>query len=175
MNQTSLSTNETVKTKTRGSLRWCWLAVAVLLIDQITKYFATGALLSYQAKPVLPFFNLTLMHNTGAAFSFMDRSGPIATWIFTAISVVISLAIIVYLRRLPANKPWSACALALVLGGALGNLLDRLSHGYVIDFLDFYYRSWHFPAFNVADSAITVGAVIWFLSTLFSNPKEKKL
>jgi signal peptidase II len=153
------------------SLLWRWyvLSLVVIGVDQITKYLIINALALYQSLPVLPFFNLTLAYNKGAAFSFLSGSGDAATWLFAGISSVVSLIIIITIYKLPAAKRWLAFALALILGGALSNLIDRLLHGYVIDFLDFYYENWHFAIFNIADAAITVGAVIWFWEVLFLN------
>jgi len=155
----------------KNNLKWCWLSLLVVLLDQFSKYLVLQFLTLYQSIPTLPFFNLTLMHNTGAAFSFLSQQPALAFWLFTGIALVMSGVIIAWLYRLPADNLWSACALSLVLGGAIGNVIDRLVHGYVIDFLDFYYQSWHFPAFNVADSAISVGAVILLVDALFKKSK----
>jgi signal peptidase II len=158
--------NQTESIDRRSSLRWCWLSLVIILVDQLTKYFAVKFLTLYEPTPVLSFFNLTLLHNTGAAFSFLSNTGSLATWLFSSVALIISVGIIFYLGRLPSRQHWAACALALVLGGALSNLIDRLCYGYVIDFLDFYYSHWHFAAFNVADAAISVGAVMWFIDAL---------
>ncbi len=147
------------------NLRWCWLSVLVILLDQMTKYLASAFLMPYQAQPVLPFFNFTLMFNQGAAFSFLSET-HLATWLFGGIAIAVSIWIVVWLAKLPSTQKWTAGALALILGGALGNLFDRLVRGHVIDFLDFYFKNWHFPAFNIADSAISVGAVILFFCIL---------
>lgn len=157
------------------NLHWCWLALIILLLDQLSKYFITISLQLYQSVPVLPFFNLTLMHNTGAAFSFLDQRPQLAFWLFSGIAVLMSVVIVVWLYRLPGERRWMGFALGLVLGGAVGNLLDRFIHGHVIDFLDFYYKNWHFPAFNIADSAISVGAAILFLEMLFGGKPQENL
>lgn len=144
---------------------WLWygVAVAVLVLDQLTKAWASASLDYAQPVAVMPFFNLTLLHNTGAAFSFLSDAGGWQQWFFSAVAVTVSLIIVVWLWRLPAAERWQSASLALILGGAVGNLWDRLVHGYVVDFLDFYVGGYHWPAFNVADSAIVVGAgiMIW--------------
>lgn len=149
-----------------GCLRWCWLSIIVVLLDQASKYWALTGLIPYQSYSVWPFFNFTLMFNRGAAFGFLSGSGALATWLFAAVAVVMSIVILFWLNKLPRTQAWTACALALILGGALGNLLDRIARHEVIDFLDFYWGTWHFPAFNLADAAISVGAVMLFIGIL---------
>ncbi|MBI1195110.1 MAG: lipoprotein signal peptidase [Gammaproteobacteria bacterium] len=149
-----------------GGLRWLWLSVVVIVLDQWTKGLAVEGLRLFHPVPVAPFFNLTLMHNEGAAFSFLDDASGWQRWMFAAIAVVISVGIVIWLRRMPETERLRPAALALILGGALGNLYDRLTLGYVIDFIDWYYQGWHWPAFNIADSAITVGAVIYIATGL---------
>lgn len=144
-----------------GGLRWLWLSAAVILLDQWTKGLAVEELRLFQPVRVAPYFNLTLMHNEGAAFSFLGDASGWQRWLFAAIAVAISVGIVFWLRRIPARERLRPAALALILGGALGNLYDRLTLGYVIDFIDWYYQSWHWPAFNIADSAITVGAALY--------------
>jgi len=149
--------------KEKSSLCWVWLSGIVILIDQATKWFASQTLTLGQSHPVLPFFNLTLAHNTGAAFSFLDQESGWQAWLFGGIALVVSAIILAWLWRLPRKYSWQGSALALILGGALGNFYDRIAHGYVIDFLDFYIHHWHWPAFNIADSAICIGAVMLVL------------
>ncbi len=151
----------------KSSLRWCWLSLLVIIIDQFTKYLAVNHLMLYHPKAITPFLNFTLMYNPGAAFSFLNRTGSLALWLFSLIALVVSVFIILWLKKIPANKPWLACGLALVLGGALGNLCDRFIYGYVIDFVDFYLHNWHFFVFNIADAAITFGAVLLFVDAFF--------
>lgn len=153
-------------------LRWLWLAVAVIAADQITKQLATAYLALHDPVPVVPFFNLTLMHNTGAAFSFLADGGGWQRWFFVVLAVAVSAGIVVWLKRLGPGQTWLAVALALVLGGALGNVWDRVVLGYVVDFIDVYYGSWHWPAFNVADSAITVGAIMLVIDALRGEKAE---
>lgn len=156
-------------TSYKNNLIWCWLSVCIILVDQCSKYMVLHALTLYQSIAVFPFFNLTLLHNTGAAFSFLSQQPSLAFWTFSAIAIVMSLLILVWLYGLPLEHKRIAWALSLVLGGALGNLIDRLHYGYVIDFLDVYYQNWHFPAFNIADSAISIGAVLLCAGLFFKK------
>ena len=152
----------------QGGLRWLWLALGVAIADQGSKLLAEHWLGVHEPVAVVPFFNLFLTYNPGAAFSFLRDAGGWQRWLFAALSVGVSVFIVVWLRRIPRDEKWLACALALVLGGAAGNLVDRLfrAGGGVVDFIDVYYASWHWPAFNVADSAISIGAVMLLWSTL---------
>ncbi len=146
----------------RAPARWtAWLGVsaAVIAVDLATKAWIAAIFQTGESRAITPFFNLVLAHNTGAAFSFLAGAGGWQRWLFTIITVVISAGLIVLLRR-HARNVLLACAFALVLGGALGNLYDRLTLGYVVDFLDFHWAGSHFPAFNVADSAITIGVAL---------------
>ena len=139
---------------------WSWLGVsaAVIAVDLATKAWMSSAFKYGEVREILPFFNLVLVHNTGAAFSFLADQGGWQRWFFTLVAVVISVAILVMLRR--AEKPLLALALALVLGGALGNLYDRVSLGHVVDFIQLHAGGYYWPAFNVADSAICVGVAL---------------
>ncbi len=154
------------------NLRWLWLSVAVVLLDQLTKQLAINLLEMHQPVAVAPFLNLTLTYNTGAAFSLLNDAGGWQRWLFAGLSVVVGIVIVVWLWRIPSGDRWLACGLALVLGGALGNLWDRLVIGAVVDFIDVYYQRWHWPAFNVADSAICVGAALLIISTFKARPEE---
>ncbi len=147
-------------------LKWLWLSLLVIILDQFSKYMVSDLLHLYESVAVLPFFSVTLLHNSGAAFSFLAGAGGWQRWFFTAIALFVSVVIIAWLRRLPPEEKWQAAALSLILGGALGNVIDRMRLGYVVDFLDVYYQQWHWPAFNIADSAITVGVVILLWVTL---------
>ena len=143
----------------RSGLRWLWLAGLILVLDQITKLAVLGSLTPYQdVIPLTGFFNLVHVHNTGAAFSlFADQPGWQRSF-FISLALVAS-AVIVWLLRKP-YPPIFHAALALILGGAVGNVIDRVLYGHVIDFLDLYVGTWHWPAFNVADSGITIGAAL---------------
>ncbi len=146
--------------------RFVWVSVAVLVFDQLTKFVATGYLTQHGEMDLVPFLNLVLVHNTGAAFGFLGRAGGWQNIFFIIIAVSASSLILWMTWRLDGKDVLLAVGLMLVLGGALGNLTDRLLHGYVIDFIDVYYSSWHWPAFNFADSAITVGAALLIGDTL---------
>jgi signal peptidase II len=145
------------------------LALLVLAVDQATKLWAAGTLDYGMPVTVLPFFNLTLVHNTGAAFSFLADAGGWQRIFFIVVSGVVSLVLVAWLWRLPRDARLLGIALALVLGGAVGNLVDRVAYGYVIDFLDFHATGWHWPAFNVADSAISCGVVLLLADGLFGS------
>ena len=152
---------------TSGSGVWLWLGVALitLLLDQLTKIAVVGAFQLGEALPITSFFNLVRVHNPGAAFSFLADAGGWQRWFFTGLGVL-AAGVMVYLLRMHAGQTLFCLALSLLLGGAVGNVIDRLLYSYVIDFLDFYYGTWHFPAFNVADSAITLGAGLLILDEL---------
>lgn len=151
--------------------KWFGISALIIVLDQITKYAASHMLIMHEPVAILPFFNFTLMHNTGAAFSFLADQGGWQRWFFAVLALGVSIVLAVWLTRLKAHETWLALALSLVLGGAIGNLIDRVYYGYVIDFIDVYYNTSHWPAFNIADSAITVGAVMLVIDT-FRN-KEK--
>ncbi len=147
--------------KKNGQLRWLKLAVLIFIIDIISKHLVQQYLIPYQPVTVIPhFFNLTLAYNLGAAFSFLAQMGGWQQWLFCGLAVVVAIIIVAILARLSKQQNWLAAGLSLVLGGALGNLYDRAAYGRVIDFFDFYLGQYHWPAFNVADSAICVGAVL---------------
>ena len=149
-----------------SGLRWLWLTLTVIVIDQFSKHLVVSSLELHEAVALLPSLNLMLAHNTGAAFSFLSSASGWQRWFFVCLALLVSVALMLWLRRLSSGQQLQACALALILGGALGNVWDRLSYGYVIDFIDVYYKSWHFPVFNVADSAITAGAVLLIFDTI---------
>lgn len=150
------------------------IAIIVIVIDQITKWVASSSLTLHEQNPVMPSFNFTLMHNYGAAFSFLSNAGGWQRWFFTIIAIVISIVLIVWITRLKANEKWLGIALGLVLGGAIGNLIDRMAYGYVVDFVQWYYDRFYWPAFNIADAAISVGAVILLLTSFFGDEQDTK-
>ncbi len=145
-----------------GMTRWLGLSALIVILDQITKLWISHHFIYGEHLVVTDFFNLVLAHNSGAAFSFLSDAGGWQRWLFTAIAVIAAVWITWLLRKHEHEKLF-CFTLALILGGALGNLIDRIVYGYVVDFLDFYWGSYHFPAFNVADAAITCGAalLIW--------------
>ena len=153
-------------------LPWLWLSGLVIGLDQSSKWLAERLLAPGQPVPVLPCFNLTLLYNTGAAFSFLAQAGGWQRWFFLLLSLVISIVLVLWIGRLQHGQTLLAIALSLILGGAVGNLIDRVVHGHVIDFIDLYYERWHWPAFNVADSAITVGAILLVLDNLYSTRRR---
>lgn len=160
---------------TRNSLKWLWLSVAVIILDLTTKAIASHYFELYEILPVIPgWFNLTLAHNSGAAFSFLANETGWQRWFFALVAIIVSTIIFFWLKKLQPHERWLAIALSLILGGALGNLWDRLTLGYVVDFLDFYYQSpektFHWPAFNIADSAISIGAVMMIIDA-FRNKR----
>ena len=155
-----------------GRLGWLVLSLLVLVIDQVSKAHFEGSLEMFQQIVVIPdYFSWTLAYNTGAAFSFLADGGGWQRWLFAVIALVVSAVLVVWLKRLGRDDTWLAVALALVLGGALGNLYDRIALGHVIDFILVHWQNRHyFPAFNFADSAITVGAIMLALD-MFKSKK----
>jgi signal peptidase II len=141
---------------------WLGLSALVIVLDQISKLWIAHHFAYQESLAIFSLFDIALFHNPGAAFSFLSEAGGMQRWLFTAIAVIASVAITFLLRK-HAREPLFALALSLILGGALGNLIDRIAYGYVIDFLLFHWNEHYFPAFNLADSAITCGAglMIW--------------
>ncbi len=152
---------------------WLWLSLFIVALDQSSKWVVDHTLQLYQSVPLMPSFQLTYLRNEGAAFSFLSSAGGWQRWFFVALALTSSVAIGIWLGRLNRTQTREAIGWALVLGGAIGNLIDRLIWGYVIDFLDVYYQNWHWPAFNVADSAITVGVGLLLLDA-FRTPKSER-
>ncbi len=153
-------------------LKYLWISALVVVFDQITKYIANTSMSLYQTIEVMPYFNFTLAYNYGAAFSFLADAGGWQRWFFTGLAVIFSVVIFVWITRLKSSAKLVAISLSLILGGAIGNLIDRLIFGYVIDFLDVYYQSYHWPAFNIADSAICVGAVLLILDSFRKKDEQ---
>lgn len=144
---------------------WLWIVLAVIFFDQLTKLLADNMLIMHQQNELLPLFNLTLTYNPGAAFSFLSDAGGWQRWFFMALSSVVSVVLVIWLTRLKPDQKLQTISIALILGGAIGNLIDRSIYGHVIDFIDVFYDSHHWPAFNIADSAITVGTVLLLLDS----------
>lgn len=151
----------------RPTLLWLIVTFAVIAVDQYTKRLIVAKFALFERLPVLPSFDLVRLHNTGAAFSFLANASGWQNWFFTGVAVAVSALILWWLFRQPAGRVVVPLGLVLVLGGAVGNLIDRVQHGYVVDFLLFYYDRWSFPAFNVADSAITVGVALLLFDGFF--------
>lgn len=159
----------------RRVLGWLGLALAVTVADQLTKALALSYLILHRPVPVVPTLDLMLTYNTGAAFSLLSDAGGWQRWLFIVLALVVSAVLVRWLAVLPARERWSASALALVLGGAVGNLVDRVFRdGKVVDFIYFHVGDFHWPAFNVADSAICVGAVMLVLHALFVPERESR-
>ena len=148
-------------------------AIIAIVLDQITKLWADSSLVLHKPIPVMPSFNLTLMYNEGAAFSFLSDAGGWQRWFFSALAFFISIALVIWIKRLKSHEVWTMWALSLILGGAVGNLIDRLAYGHVVDFVQWYYGSFYWPAFNIADAAITAGTFI-LLASAFLEPDVTK-
>ncbi len=158
----------------RRPLRWLWLAAAVVVLDLATKALMSSMLSYGQPVEVLPFFNLTLLHNTGAAFSFLAGHPGWQRWFFALVAVGATIGLTIWMSRLKADEKLLGASLALIIGGALGNLYDRLVHGYVVDFLSFHVAGWYYPAFNVADIGITLGAIGLIWESVFEGRKQAR-
>ncbi|MDD4863436.1 MAG: signal peptidase II [Alishewanella agri] len=154
--------------------RWWWLILLLIGLDQLTKQLVHQNMALYDSIELLPFFNLTYVRNYGAAFSFLSDAGGWQRWFFTILAVVISTVIAVWMSRLPRQQIKLGLALSLVFAGAIGNLIDRSIYGYVIDFFHLYYQTWHYPAFNIADSAICIGAALIIWDSFSSDSEAKK-
>lgn len=173
---TNNASNPLPKNGTKA-LIWYGLAVLALIIDQVTKLYFEHNYQLYQTLPIIePIFNFTLAHNHGAAFSFLADKGGWQKWLFGGLALAVSLGIMMYLRKIPQRAKLLACGLSLVMAGALGNLIDRVRLGYVIDFLHVHYAdSWHFPIFNIADVAINIGVALILIDAFFLESKRKPL
>lgn len=156
-------------------ITWAWYALAAMIVgmDQWSKHAIEKTLAFNEPLVFTSFFNFTKLYNEGAAFSFLSNAGGWQRWFFTIIALVVCLGIVAWLARLGAKKRWEAVALACILGGALGNLIDRMLLGHVVDFIVFHYQQWAWPAFNIADIAISVGAVLLIIDALFIKSSDK--
>jgi signal peptidase II len=150
-------------------LRWLWLSFLVVVLDQVTKQLIELNFTLYESLQLLPFLNLTLVYNEGAAFSFLSDQGGWQRWLFVVLALVVTLVLVNWVRRLGRGERWIAVALSLIIGGAVGNLIDRLLFGHVIDFIDL---AGYWPAFNVADSAIFIGVALMLTDVLFSGRRQ---
>lgn len=157
-----------------GASNWLWLGVGALALDQWSKWLIVDRFDEFQRLVLLPVLEIMRLHNTGAAFSFLSDAAGWQRWVFIVLGVAVSAGILVWLRRLPAKgQTLLAAGLSLILGGALGNVIDRVVHGHVIDFIRVHYKEHYFPAFNVADSAITVGAALIVLDSLLELDRTR--
>ncbi|PKH22625.1 signal peptidase II [Enterobacterales bacterium CwR94] len=154
-------------------LRWLWLVVVVLAIDLGSKAWVLSSFQLGESRPLMPFFNLFYARNYGAAFSFLADKGGWQRWFFAGIAIAIVVTLLVMMYRAAATQKLNNIAYALIIGGALGNLFDRFWHGFVVDFLDFYVGNWHYPTFNMADTAICIGAALIVLEGFFTPAKKQ--
>ncbi len=154
--------------------RWLWLSLLVIALDQFTKQLVESAFALRESMAVLPYFNLVLVYNEGAAFSFLSDQGGWQRWFFVLLALVVIAVLISWLRRLGREEQLVAVALSFIIGGAVGNLIDRVIYGHVIDFVDLYYSGWHWPAFNVADSAIVLGVALMLYDLIFGEVFQKR-
>ena len=144
-------------------MKWLWLSSLVVVLDQVTKYIAEQNLSYCDPVNIFPGFSMSLVYNKGAAFNFLSDAGGWQRWFLMLVSVAISIILVFWLRNIEKERIYLAVGISLVLGGAVGNLIDRSVYGYVVDFIELYYRDWHWPHFNIADSAISVGAGLLIL------------
>ena len=161
------------KSSARSSIQvWYLITLIILFLDQISKTIIVKNFFYGESQAVSNFFNMVRVHNPGAAFSFLSDAGGWQRWALSALAILVSIMIIIWISRLTNEKWLEGLSLSMILGGALGNLWDRLTLGYVVDFLDFHWMSWHFPAFNLADSAISLGALILILDSILASRAE---
>lgn len=151
---------------------WLLIAAVIVALDLWTKSLATELLQYGRPVEILPVLDFTLLHNRGAAFSFLSSAGGWQRWLFTGIALAVSIVLIVWTLQLKPHERWLSVALPLILGGALGNLYDRLTLGYVVDFVHVHWQGRYFPAFNIADAAITVGAIMMIIDALWLQPRR---
>lgn len=155
----------------KTGLSWLWLVVVMIAIDRYSKYWVMSHLSFFEPMRILPFLNFTLAYNTGAAFSFLHAASGWQHWVLGGLALVVSAIVLVWLSRLPARQWWLNISLCLIMAGALGNAVDRALYGFVVDFLDFHIGGWHFAIFNIADSAICVGAFMMICDWLRSDKR----
>lgn len=157
-------------------LRWLWISILIVFFDQLTKWIAEAWLeIEGTTYAVMNHLNMKLAYNYGAAFSFLSDQGGWQRWFFSILAIVVCIFILIWMRKLKEDETWTAIGLALVLGGAIGNLADRVMYGRVIDFIDFYWSEagYHFATFNIADIAISMGAAILVIISLFAKDEEE--
>jgi len=155
------------------AMLWLLMSIIIVVLDLWTKSLATESLTLYRPVELTSWLNMTLAHNYGAAFSFLSDAGGWQRWLFTGLASVVTVVLLVWLFRLPTEEKVTGAALGLIIGGAVGNLVDRIQNGYVVDFIDVYYRNYHWPAFNLADSAITGGVILLLVDGLFLSGAAK--
>lgn len=161
--------------KSTNATHWLWLMPPVILADQLSKWLIVEHLALFDRIRLLPVFDIVRLHNYGAAFSFLNDASGWQRWLFVALGIAVTIFIVFWLRRLPTRgQGILAAGLAFVASGALGNVIDRAWHGYVVDFISFHYANWYFPAFNVADISISIGAGLLILDMLITHRREKR-
>jgi signal peptidase II len=143
--------------------KWLWLSLLVFVFDQASKLWVVSNFELYESIQLFPSLNFTYVHNLGAAFSFLSSAGGWQRWFFVGVALIATTVLLIWLRKLKPSERWMAVTISLVLGGAIGNLYDRISYGYVIDFIDVYYKAHHWPVFNIADAAISIGVVMMLI------------
>ena len=154
-------------------IRWLWLSLLVIVLDQASKQAVEAAMNEGDIQVLLPFFNLILAYNPGVAFSFLSEQGGWQRWAISALALILSLFLVVWLSRLKQPERWTAVSLSLIIGGAIGNVIDRLLFGHVIDFIQLHYAGLAWPAFNVADSAISLGVAIMLLDIIVVSRRRE--
>ncbi|WP_092592025.1 signal peptidase II [Pseudidiomarina indica] len=164
----------TQQQQSASGLKFLWLTLVLIVIDQLTKQWVIRVFDLYESIEIMPYLNFTYVRNFGAAFSFLSEQGGWQRWLFTLLAITISVVLVIWLRRNPGHLWRQNLAFSLILAGAIGNVIDRLIYGYVIDFIDVYVNQWHWPAFNVADSAITVGAILMLVEAVFEPRRESQ-
>jgi len=160
-------------TPTRGAANWLWLSFFVVLVDQVTKAFVIGMVKMQDTIALLPILDIVYLENEGAAFSILAEASGWQRWFFIALALLVSIVLMIWLRTIRNEQKMLAIGLALILGGAFGNVIDRVWHGYVVDFIYFHWQRWYFPAFNIADSAISVGAVALLIDAFRESGHKK--
>jgi len=169
-----LANNDSTIASGKGAMGWLVLSVIIIALDQASKWAIVKWVELYRSIPVTEFLDITYLQNTGAAFSFLADASGWQRWFFIILGIVVSIVIVFWLRQLKASEQKIlALGLSLLVGGALGNVIDRINHGYVVDFIHVHWKGAYFPAFNVADSAITIGAICLIIDALFLSGREK--
>ncbi len=164
----------TSESSSRTALVWIWISVLVILLDQYSKYWVTHQLQLHESYDLMPFLRLFLDHNQGAAFSMLAQYPRLALYFFSSFSALVVMGLLFWLFTLQSSSRWVSVSIALILGGAVGNLIDRIQFGYVIDFIDVYVNQWHWPIFNIADSAVCVGAFMLVIDVIWLSKDRVK-
>ncbi len=158
----------------RTALVWIWISLLVILLDQYSKYWISNTIQLHDSYDLIPYLRLFLDHNTGAAFSMLAQYPHLALYLFSSFSALVVMGLLFWLFTLQSSSRWVAVSISLILGGAIGNLIDRVRFGYVIDFIDVYVNQWHWPIFNIADSAVCVGAVMLVIDIIWLSRNRVK-